>query len=114
MFHDSGSWNAVLFRFVSCARSDDVLTGSVRRHGTSPAHPERFYQEEALFNFFVNGLSVLESFFYGLYWIGSMVDIPSQQPTRNSPSSVSPERACEAEPDHLNLPGAFLRRVPVA
>ena len=42
-----------------------------------PFRPERFIQEDALFGFFVNGLSVIESFFYGLYWIGSMVDTNS-------------------------------------
>jgi hypothetical protein len=35
---------------------------------------ERFKQEEALFNFFVNGHSVIDCFFFGLYWIGSAVE----------------------------------------
>jgi hypothetical protein len=74
MVHYGGAWNAVWYRFVSCARSDETFTNSFRT-GSSP--PERFIQEDALFGFFVNGLSVIESFFYGLYWIGSMVDTNS-------------------------------------
>ena len=76
-FHYGGAWNAVLYRFVSCARSDETFANSVRTAGLTPGHPERFIQEDALFGFFVNGLSVIESFFYGLYWIGSMVDTTS-------------------------------------
>jgi len=71
LFHYGGAWNAVAYRFVSCARSDEAFASSVR---SAQSHAERFNQEEALFGFFVNGLSVIESFFYGLYWIGSMVD----------------------------------------
>ena len=77
MFHYGGAWNAVRYRFVSCARSDETFTNSFRTAGPAPAPPERFIQEDALFGFFVNGLSVIESFFYGLYWIGSMVDTNS-------------------------------------
>jgi hypothetical protein len=77
MFHYGGAWNAVRYRFVSCARSDETFANSVRTATLTPGHPERFIQEDALFGFFVNGLSVIESFFYGLYWIGSMVDTTS-------------------------------------
>jgi hypothetical protein len=76
-FHYGGAWNAVLYRFVSCARSDETFADSVRIAGSMPYPPQRFIQEDALFGFFVNGLSVIESFFYGLYWIGSMVDTNS-------------------------------------
>ena len=77
MVHYGGAWNAVLYRFVSCARSDETFANSVRTATLTPVRPERFIQEDALFGFFVNGLSVIESFFYGLYWIGSMVDTTS-------------------------------------
>ena len=77
MFHYGGAWNAVRHRFVSCARSDETFANSFRTAGSMPCPPERFIQEDALFGFFVNGLSVIESFFYGLYWIGSMVDTTS-------------------------------------
>ena len=77
MFHYGGAWNAVRYRFVSCARSDETFANSFRTAGPATGHPERFIQEDALFGFFVNGLSVIESFFYGLRWIGSMVDTTS-------------------------------------
>src|SRR5208337_614516 len=76
-FEYGGAWNAVVYRFVSCARSAETFANSFRTAGPAPAQPERFIQEDALFGFFVNGLSVIESFFYGLYWIGSMVDTTS-------------------------------------
>jgi len=59
---------------MSCATSSETFTDSVRVAGTAPPLPERFKQEVALFDFFINGLAVIDSFFYGLYWIGSMVD----------------------------------------
>jgi hypothetical protein len=74
MFHYGGAWNAVAYRFVACARSDEKFTGSVWLTGTARGHAERFDQEDALFNFFVQGLAAIESFFYGLYWLGSMTD----------------------------------------
>ncbi len=77
LFHYSGSWNAVAYRFTSCATSSETFTDSVRVAGFAPPLPERFEQEVALFNFFINGLAVIDSFFYGLYWIGSMVDTKS-------------------------------------
>jgi len=77
MFEYGGAWNAVVYRFVSCARSAETFANSFRTAGPAPAQPERFIQEDALFGFFVNGLSVIESFFYGLYWIGSMIDTTS-------------------------------------
>lgn len=74
VFHYGGAWNAVVYRFLSCAEADVTFTQSVRTVGTSPGQPARFRQEEVLLNFFVNGLSEIESFFYGLYWIGSMAE----------------------------------------
>jgi len=62
---------------MSCATSSETFTDSVRVAGIAPPLPERFKQEVALFNFFINGLAVIDSFFYGLYWIGSMVDTKS-------------------------------------
>ena len=75
-FHYGGAWSAVVYRFVSCARSDETFTNSFRTR-SMPCPPERFIQEDALFGFFVNGLSVIENFFFGLRWIGSMVDTNS-------------------------------------
>jgi len=77
MFEYGGAWNAVVYRFVSCARSAETFANSFRTAGPAPEPPERFIQEDALFGFFVNGLSVIESFFYGLYCIGSMIDTTS-------------------------------------
>jgi hypothetical protein len=74
MFHFSGAWNAIAYRFISCARSDETFRASLQLAGTSTSHSERYRQEDSLFDFFVKGLAVIESFFYGLYWLGSMSD----------------------------------------
>jgi hypothetical protein len=72
-FHFGGAWNGIAYRFLSCANADDCFTLLVSPSAaTSPE--QRFSQDEALFTFFVTGLSVIECFFYGLYWIGSMAD----------------------------------------
>jgi hypothetical protein len=72
-FHFGGAWNAVVYRFLSCANADERFTALVRA-GITPGQPRRFEQEESLVDFFVDGLSEIESFFYGLYWICSLVD----------------------------------------
>ena len=70
----AGAWNAVAYRFLSCADHDKAFTESVRRFGDAPLQPERYAQERELFGFFVTGLATIESFCYGLYAIASMVD----------------------------------------
>ena len=66
----SPAWLAIAYRFRSCAECDRAFTASIKRAGSTPDEPERYFQERDLFNFFVSGLSALESFSYGLYFIG--------------------------------------------
>lgn len=70
--HCAGAWNAVGYRFISCAQHDEAFTASVSAHGNSPAQPHRFNQEKELFGFFVTGLAALESFCYGAYAFAAM------------------------------------------
>ena len=70
----AGAWNAVAYRFLSCARHDEAFTDTVRRFGTSPPPPQGFTQEDELFGFFVTGLAAIESLCYGLYFVGAMTD----------------------------------------
>jgi hypothetical protein len=58
----AGGWNAVAYRFITCAEHDDAFTASVRAYGNSPIQPHRFDQEKELFGFFVTGQAALESF----------------------------------------------------
>ncbi len=72
--HFGGGWNAVAYRFHAVADADVTFTNSVRAYGDGPAQPHRYRQERALFTFFVNGLSCIESLCYSLFAIGSMLD----------------------------------------
>lgn len=70
----AGAWNAVAYRFMSCAEHDAAFTKSIQQGGDAPPPPERYIQERELFSFFVTGLIVIESFCFGLFAIASMVD----------------------------------------
>jgi len=71
VFHQGGAWKGLAYRFLTAAEADDRFTDIV---GDEQNHLNRFHQEEALFNFFVNSLSAIESFFYGLHWIGTIAE----------------------------------------
>jgi hypothetical protein len=69
----AGGWVALGHRFRACAEYDESFVESFRQHGGSPPPLERHGQERDLYGFFVSGLSVVESFCYGLYGIASML-----------------------------------------
>jgi hypothetical protein len=70
----SWSWNAVAFRFYSCSCQEVRFAESVRRELDGKREPTtRYVQDDALFCFFVTGLSAIESFFYGLYAIAAII-----------------------------------------
>ncbi|QDT50513.1 hypothetical protein Pan258_45920 [Symmachiella dynata] len=71
VFHQGGGWKGLAYRFLTAANADDRFTDIV---GDEQNHLNRFHQEEALFNLFVNSLSAIECFFYGLYWIGTIAE----------------------------------------
>lgn len=92
----SGAWNAVAYRFLSCAYHSDAFTESVRRVGNSPPSPERCKQEQELFGFFVTGLAAIESLCYGLFAICSILN-PREFPI-TLPSNlrvITPEKTKE-------------------
>ena len=64
-------WNAVARRFASCAGFEEAFVGSIQTHGDSPTPIYRHAQEEALFGFFVAGLSTLESLGYALWFVAA-------------------------------------------
>jgi hypothetical protein len=70
----ASAWNAVAYRFRSCAESDEAFTKSIKQFGNSPPMSERYVQERELFSFFVAGRSAIESLCYALFAIGSMLD----------------------------------------
>jgi hypothetical protein len=70
----AGAWNAVAYRFLTCAEHDKTFTESILRHGDAPPQLERYVQERELFGFFVTGLATIESLCYAAYAIASMLD----------------------------------------
>jgi len=77
------AWKAVAYRFYTCYKSNEGFSKSLKKAGDNPNHPERHKQESNFFNFFVNGISTLESFYYALYMIASTVK-PNSFPIRPS------------------------------
>lgn len=69
----AGACNGVLYRFKACAEHSDVLIPSLRA-STSPPLPERYEQEKLLFAFFAEGLSAIECLYYGIFFIGALVE----------------------------------------
>ena len=63
-------WNGVARRYLSMAQYDNEFTDSIGRLQT---HKERHIQDKTIFGFFVNGVSVVDCFFYGVYWIASIL-----------------------------------------
>lgn len=70
----AGAWNAIAYRFQALTDHGTAFSESIRRSGDGPPQPERYIQERELFAFFINGLATIESFCYGLFSIGSIVD----------------------------------------
>lgn len=91
-----GAWIALSYRFYSCAEYSDSFTESLQTHGGTAQALERYRQERDLYNFFVSGLSAIESFYYGLFAIASMLDsnnFPIQ--TAAAKKSITPGRVVE-------------------
>lgn len=87
-----GGWNAIAYRFKSCADDDARFTESIQRDGDGPGQPARYFQEKSLFDFFMAGLASIDSFSHALYAVGSILD-PAAFPITTSKDlrKVSPE-----------------------
>jgi len=96
----AAGWNAVARRFFAAAKADDLFTGSITKNGAGPAVDERQIQEEALFVFFVAGLSAIESLAYTLYAVGAILQpghFPMSLPGHFkaiNPSQIHPGSIC--------------------
>jgi len=86
------SWNAVVYRFESCNEYNRAFTNSVQRYGNAPEQPEKYRQEKYLFNFFITGLSILESLLYGLYMISHFIKPNSFPVSENDFRGITPEK----------------------
>lgn len=68
----NGALGGLLYRITACAEHDEEFTSSVSNLGPAPPHPQRYYQERELFEFFVTGQSAVECLCYSLYALGAM------------------------------------------
>ncbi len=85
--HFYSSWVAVAFRFQSCADHDQDFTEAFQRSNGASQEVGLLYQEDdALFGFFVKGLSALESFYYSLYALGALIYTPPEAPSVPPPN----------------------------
>jgi hypothetical protein len=84
--HFYNAWMGVASRFRACGVHSENFTASFKEtHGRiQDAHA--FQEDDALFGFFVNGLSTLESFYYSLYALGALVVTPTQGPSVPPPT----------------------------
>ena len=93
--HFQGAWLAVCYRYRACAEQnvafnsvfDKAMSSDLWREWS--AGEEHNYQlEQCLYGFFMNALSVLESFGFCLYFVGAMIDA-GNFPKINSPKGIT-------------------------
>lgn len=68
-----GAWLAVAYRSIACVEYSSDFTELMQLSGGNPSFQEQYLQEKYLFNFFINGLSVLESTCYSLFAMGALI-----------------------------------------
>lgn len=75
----AGACNGIVYRYRACDEHGTAVANSLDQ-STSPPQPERYRQERLLFSFFVEGLSCIECFYYGFYFVGAMIDAAAFDP----------------------------------
>jgi hypothetical protein len=79
--HFYNAWVGVAFRFRACGvHSENFTTLFQKTQGTAQGG-NLYREDDALFGFFVKGLSTLESFYYSLYALGALIATPAQVPS---------------------------------
>jgi hypothetical protein len=112
------AWAGIAFRLRACAAHDAAFTSSFGRRGGALDDEELFAEDEALFGFFMNGLSALECLCYGLYALGALVCTPTGTPSVPPPPDFP--LLVPAAPEKLRLIGlgrtldAFTTRFPTS
>lgn len=69
----NGGMTGLMYRFAACVEHDEQFAALVKTDGLGLPQPERLYQEQELFEFFVSGQSALECLCYALYALGEMI-----------------------------------------
>lgn len=97
------SWESVAYKFTTLTYDYNEFTDSVRNFGLAPQKiREKEVQDNALFSFFVNSQSVVESLCYALYFLGS-IRHPNNFPSNpeNLPS-VNPKKVRDLFKKHFS------------
>ncbi|MDP1992582.1 MAG: hypothetical protein Q8K00_16360 [Syntrophales bacterium] len=84
----SAAWHAVAYRYLALSEHDKAFAEAIARN----SHFDRYIQERELFNFFIAGLSTLETLSYGLYFLASIAcanDFPVNNPRSITLSSTT-------------------------
>ncbi|MDQ2716708.1 MAG: hypothetical protein M3Z08_17520 [Chloroflexota bacterium] len=97
--HFYNAWVGVVFRLCACAIHSENFTAAFQRTWGVPQGEDVYQEDDALFGFFVKGLSVLESFYYGLYALGALIVTSTQEPSI-PPSTQFPLLTHLVDPDH--------------
>jgi hypothetical protein len=113
--HFYSAWVGVAFRFRACTMHSENFTAVFQRTGGTAQGEDVYQEDDALFGFFVKGLSALESFYYSLYALGALIvtstQVPSVPPAEQfpllthlvdpvhrgeSPRFITPKKTCDA------------------
>ncbi|HYU76632.1 MAG TPA: hypothetical protein VEL31_28510 [Ktedonobacteraceae bacterium] len=78
--HFYNAWVGVAFRFRACATHSEDFTAIFQRTQGAARGEDMYREDDALFGFFVKGLSALESFYYSLYALGALIVMSKQEP----------------------------------
>jgi hypothetical protein len=84
--HFYSAWVAVVFRLRACAIHSQEYTATFQRTGGTTQDEDLYLEDDALFGFFVKGLSALESFAYSLYALGALICTPAERPSIPPPA----------------------------
>jgi hypothetical protein len=98
--HFDWSWQAVRYRYRSCAECNDefkaLLAGASERWKAGWGDEELTYRlERCIYQFFTSGLSVFDSFAFCLYFYGNALE-PSRFPEAANPRAVTRNATAKA------------------
>ncbi len=84
--HFFNAWMGVASRFRACGINSETFTDILKKTHGRALDEHTFQEDDALFSFFVNGLSTLESFYFSLYALGALIVTPTQGPSVPPPA----------------------------
>ncbi len=105
--HFYSAWAGVAYRLRACALHNEDFTKTFQSTRGVIQGEEMYQENDALFGFFVKGLSALESFYYSLYALGALIVTSTEEPSI-PPSTQFPLLTHLVDPDHPRLSPRFI------